>query len=209
MRPKKPAPLAVFKAETRERGPAASRLTDRELLQRYLEGDVSAFAEIIDRHEKPLVRFAARYRRGTSLDGARQWAEDVVQEAFLRLLRESRSLGEVENLSAWLYRVARNLAIDTNRKEIRMERRHRLAAATEVQQPAPCPEETREVGEIVTRKLLGLPPNQRDVLILKIQEGKTYREISEITGLSASNVGYLIHHGLKTLAGELRTAGLV
>jgi RNA polymerase sigma-70 factor (ECF subfamily) len=184
-------------------------LTDRELLERYLAGDVSAFAELIDRHEKPLVRFAARYRHGTSFDGGREWAEDIVQETFLRLLRESRSLDGVQNLSAWLDRVARNLAIDTNRKEMRMERRHRLAAAAELQPAAPCSEEAREVGEIVARKLLGLPPNQRDVLILKIQEGKSYREISEITGLSASNVGYLIHHGLKKLAGELRTAGIV
>jgi RNA polymerase sigma-70 factor (ECF subfamily) len=90
-----------------------------------------------------------------------------------------------------------------------MERRHRFAAAAESAAPPPSEEERREVAEVVTRKLLGLPPNQRDVLILKIQEGKTYREISEITGLSTSNVGYLIHHGLRALAGELRTAGLV
>jgi RNA polymerase sigma-70 factor (ECF subfamily) len=184
-------------------------VTDRELLKRYVNGDVAAFRELLERHEKPLLRFASRYARGSTLDGAREWAEDIVQEAFLRLLREARALEAVDNISAWLYRVARNLAIDALRKEMRMERRHRLAAAVEVMTPPPSQEENREVTALVTRKLLDLPPNQRDVLILKIQEGKTYREISEITGLTSSNIGYLIHHGLRALAGELRSAGVV
>ena len=90
-----------------------------------------------------------------------------------------------------------------------MERRYRLVASEEMGAPPPCDEERREVAGIVTEKLFGLPPNQRDVLILKIHENKSYREISEITGLTLSNVGYLVHCGLKALARELRTAGVV
>ena len=89
-----------------------------------------------------------------------------------------------------------------------MERRYRLVAETQMDAPPASALEQRELTEIVTEKLFGLPANQRDVLILKIQEGKSYREISEITGLSTSNVGYLIHHGLKALASQLKTAGL-
>lgn len=194
-------------------------MTDRELLDRYLAGDVSAFEAIIDRYENPLLRFVARYRQGyrrASLnDGALEWARDTVQEVFLRFLEEargtraSRDSVPIQNISAWLYRVARNLAIDEARKEIRMERRHRLVAREDVHGPPPSDEERREVAGIVSEKLHGLPPNQRDVLILKIQEGKSYREIAAITGLSTSNVGYLVHHGLKALASELRTAGIV
>jgi RNA polymerase sigma-70 factor (ECF subfamily) len=105
--------------------------------------------------------------------------------------------------------VARNPAIDEARKEARMERRHRIAAVSEVQPPAAEATETQETAELVAAKLLDLPSRERDVLILKIQEQKSYREISEITGLSTSNVGYLIHHGLKQLASELRSAGIV
>jgi len=193
-------------------------LTDRELLSRYLNGDVGAFEAILDRYEKPLLRFTTRYRPHHSpggIEGGERghcdagWAEDIVQEVFLRFLKEGRSLDSVENISAWLYRVARNLAIDEARKEIRMERRHRLRAEVEVQAPPPSQAELGEVSSVVSEKLMGLPPNQRDVLILKIQQGKSYREISEITGLTPSNIGYLIHHGLKTLASELRTAGIV
>ncbi|MBI4601028.1 MAG: sigma-70 family RNA polymerase sigma factor, partial [Planctomycetes bacterium] len=146
---------------------------------------------------------------GVFLWGDISRAEDVVQEAFLRLVEEAPRMGGVENVSAWLFRVARNLAIDSSRKEVRMERRHRLAAGTEVAPPPPLEAERLEVAGIVQEKLHGLPPNQRDVLILKIQEGKSYREISEITGLSTSNVGYLIHHGLKSLASALRSAGVI
>lgn len=184
-------------------------LTDHELLESYLEGNISAFEALLSRHERPLLRFVERYRYGLGIGGARDWAQDTVQEVFLRLVREASSLRAVECLSAWLYRVARNLAIDEARKEIRMERRHQMAAGTELAPPPVMAEERRELSEIVSRKLEGLPPNQRDVLVLKIQEGKSYKEISEITGLSTSNVGYLIHHGLKALAGQLRAAGVV
>jgi RNA polymerase sigma factor (sigma-70 family) len=175
--------------------------SDNDLLRRYQEGDITAFEAILERHEKTLLRYAARYRPDL--------AQDIVQEVFLRLVREAGRLDGVTNLSAWLYRVTRNLAIDEARKEQRMERRQRLAAVPEVQAPAALPAETKEVAEIVAAKLMELPHRQRDVLILKIQEAKSYREISEITGLSPSNVGYLIHHGLKALAGSLRAAGIV
>lgn len=179
-------------------------LTDRELLSRYLKGEVSAFETLLDRYQGPLLRFASRYRHG-GMDGAR----DIVQEVFLKLLSRARELRAGESISAWLYRVTRNLAIDLERKESRMEKYHRLAAAPEGELPATSGAERGEVAMIVNQKLDGLPPNQRDVLILKVQEGKSYREIAEITGLTTSNIGYLIHHGLKKLALELRKAGVV
>jgi RNA polymerase sigma-70 factor (ECF subfamily) len=187
-------------------------LHDRELLERFRNGDLSAFEAILERYEAPLLRYAGRYNRCA--------AQDIVQEAFLRLVREFRSSapsgvpsdepsGTIEHLSAWLYRVTRNLAVDEARKEKRMERREQLAAVSEVQRPGAADVETREIVDVVEQKLHGLPPKERDVLILKIQEQKSYREISSITGLTPSNVGYLIHKGLKSLASELRTAGVV
>ncbi len=178
-------------------------MTDRELLDRYRGGDISAFDALMARFEGPLLRFVSRYRAHA--------AQDLVQEVFLRLIRESDSggLAEVNNLSAWLYRVARNLAIDDARKEERMEARHQFAAAPEAQPASSVSVETKEIAEVVTEKILGLPQKQRDVLVLKLQEERSYKEISAITGLTVSNVGYLIHQGLKGLAGELKRAGVV
>lgn len=184
-------------------------MTDSELLDRYLRGELAAFEALLARHEGPLLRFVARLHQGLGREAAREQARDTVQEVFLRLVREAPALGGVVNLPAWLFRVARNLALDEARREIRMERRHQLVASPEVLPPPPLAEERRELSDVVTQKLAALPPNQREVLVLKIQEGKSYREISEITGLTTSNIGYLIHHGLKSLAGQLRAAGVV
>lgn len=184
-------------------------MTDHELLDSYRSGDIAAFEAILERYERPLLRYVHRYRP--------EAAQDVVQDVFLRLVREASSLNGnlngssngIENLSAWLYRVARNLAIDEVRKEERMQKRHQAVAVSEVQPPASTPVERREVASAVAARMGRLPRKQRDVLILKLQEEKSYREISAITGLTVSNVGYLIHQGLKTLAGELRRAGVV
>ena len=176
-------------------------MTDHELLERYRQGDVAAFEALLARYEGPLLRYAARYRS--------HMAQDLVQEVFLRLVREAPKLNGVANLSAWLYRVAHNLAIDDARKEERMETRHQLAAAPEAQPPVTTTVERTEVAQVVNEKIQGLPSKQRAVLTLKLQEQKSYKEISAITGLTVSNVGYLIHQALKGLAGELRRAGVV
>ena len=63
--------------------------------------------------------------------------------------------------------------------------------------------ERHELGRRVVNLLETLPPNQREVLRLKFQNGFSYQEISRISGHSVSNVGYLIHAGIKTLRGQL------
>ncbi len=63
--------------------------------------------------------------------------------------------------------------------------------------------EQREDASRVLRMLDDLPPNQREVIRLKFQNGFSYKEISRISGHSVSNVGFLIHTGLKTIRGRL------
>jgi RNA polymerase sigma-70 factor (ECF subfamily) len=71
--------------------------------------------------------------------------------------------------------------------------------------------ETRDEASRALRLLADLPENQREVLDLKFRHGLMYREIADVTGLSAGNVGFLIHTGLKTLrarmAAKARAAG--
>ena len=72
--------------------------------------------------------------------------------------------------------------------------------------PAPSPLDLVERGELsgqILDLLESLPPNQREVIRLKFQNGFSYQEISRISGHSVSNVGYLIHAGIKTLRGKL------
>jgi RNA polymerase sigma-70 factor (ECF subfamily) len=146
----------------------------------------------------PLTLYAARLLRDA------ESARDVVQETFLKLCASDRSSIE-DHLAEWLYTVCRNRALDVLRKEQRMsqlreEQVHRCLSP----EPAPLDAvERRELGQRVLELLETLPANQREVLRLKFQNGFSYQEISRISGHSISNVGYLIHAGIKTLRGYL------
>ena len=152
--------------------------------------------------EGPLVRYALR------IVGDLECARDVVQETFLRLCRQDRQRVD-HHLAEWLYTVCRNRALDVRRKERRMSQ---LSDAQVQMRPAsePGPAEVAEMKDSASRVLdllAALPDNQRDVLRLKFQSGLSYREISGVTGLSISNVGFLIHTGLNSLRKSLAVAG--
>jgi RNA polymerase sigma-70 factor (ECF subfamily) len=154
--------------------------------------------EAVSRFEGPLAIYAAR------LLGDAETARDVVQDTFLRLCAQDReAIGD--HLAEWLFTVCRNRALDVLRKE------HRMTQLSDEQvnrclSPAPGPDEAaerHELGARVLELLETLPINQREVLRLKFQNGFSYQEISRISGHSVSNVGYLIHAGIKTLRGHL------
>jgi RNA polymerase sigma-70 factor (ECF subfamily) len=156
-----------------------------------------AIDDVVTRFERPLLRYAR------SIVGRGDAAQDVVQEAFVRLLGKVRS---VRDLSAWLGRVTHNLAIDHLRREARMRKLHTAVAA---EPPPPEPAGSSAMTPALERELQRLAVNERAVIVLKVIEGKSYKEISALTGLSTSNVGYLIHHGLKKLASQLEGVKVV
>jgi RNA polymerase sigma factor (sigma-70 family) len=154
--------------------------------------------EAVARFEGPLVLYATR------LLGDQDGARDVVQDTFLRLCaQDCASVGD--HLAEWLFTVCRNRALDVLRKEHRMtqlsdEHVNRCLSPS----PGPCESaERHDLGIRVLALLESLPSNQREVLRLKFQNGFSYQEISRISGHSVSNVGYLIHAGIKTLRGKL------
>ncbi|MEW6745161.1 MAG: sigma-70 family RNA polymerase sigma factor [Planctomycetota bacterium] len=179
-------------------------MTESKLLELYLKnGDASAFESLVQLHEGSLLRFARRLTGDASL------AQDVVQETFVRLVTQAADLREHATLTTWLYRVCRNLCLDVMKKESRMRRRESQAALPEGYHAERAAIEALEERALVGRKLQELPPNQREVIFLKIVKGMSYRQISEITGHSTGHVGYLIHHGLKHLAYVLKAAGVI
>jgi RNA polymerase sigma factor (sigma-70 family) len=171
---------------------------DSDLLARVRAEPQAAIADVLTCYERPLLRYA---RALVGSDGA---AQDVVQEAFLRLLRKARS---VRNLPSWLGRVTHNLAIDHLRREARMKKAHQAAVVETGPEPTVPPDAARADAAALERELGLLTPNERAVIVLKVIEGKSYKEISAVTGLSTSNIGYLIHHGLKKLAAKMGAAG--
>lgn len=158
-------------------------------------------------HQEPLVRYAR------SIVGETEAAKDIVQEAFLRLCKQgpqgftssdSRAASNLEKpTAAWLFRVCHNLAINRLRKERRMQSNvDGVLEDTQATRTAKDP--AAEASEADDHRRLWncigeLPENQQQVVRLKFHSGMTYREISESTGLSESNVGFLLHKALRSL----------
>lgn len=152
--------------------------------------------KVVERFEQRLVLYAMRWTGG---DGER--ARDVVQETFLKLCR-AEHVAE-EHLAEWLYTVCRNQAIDYRRKERRMvQLDEETGQSTRTHSPEPNLEK-QEQTERMMGLLGGLPENQQEVIRLKFQGGLSYKEISAVTKLTVTNVGFLIHTGLKTLRARM------
>lgn len=143
-------------------------------------------------YESALIGYAATLV--PSIDRAR----DVVQDTFLRLCQQKPEKVR-DNLKAWLFTVCRNRAMDLLRKDRRIEPidevHFRKVAGPDL---SPCERaEQDETIERVMKILDRLSENQREVILLKFQQGLSYKEIEKVTGLSQGNIGFLIHTGLK------------
>lgn len=156
-------------------------------------GSAQDIKALVDEHQNGLIRYAYRLLR------SRELAQDVVQDAFLRYLRKPLDYGEPRQRAAWLYKVTHNLCIDLVKRESRRgEIYNRLELPTVTKLPV-VEIFASERWERLERLLEGLSYNQRSVVLLFFQEGLSYKEISEVTGLSMSNVGMLLHRALKKL----------
>lgn len=180
--------------------------TDRDLLRAYADSsDMESLGLFFGRHESSLLRFSVR------LLGDHDLAQDVVQETFLKVASQPSKLLAVECQQNWLLRVARNVGISLLRQRSRARKhaerssdiaRDTLEARDAHARPA-AGVESQEARARVRGEIAKLPPLQREVLILKMEQSKSYKEIAEITGLTATYVGYLLHVAMKELTRRL------
>ena len=142
-------------------------------------------------YEARLLRYA------TWLMGDQESAREVVQETFLRLCKQERASKIADYLAQWLFTVCRNVAFDIRKKEARMTQ------LGDVHIGVDCRLDDKQTAGEIFRMLDRLPKNQREVVYLKFQCDLSYKEISEITKLSVTNVGFLMHTALAKLRKEL------
>jgi RNA polymerase sigma factor (sigma-70 family) len=160
---------------------------------------------IVSTHESALLRYATRILQNPAS------AEDVVQNVFIKLFRGwQEGMHPTDKLKAWLYRVTHNEAVDLIRRESRLRLLHEKQAA-EVGEPV-CtdgvhctPEEEKRLA--VMRHLRRLSPTEQQVVLLRLEEGRSYRDISQITGRTEGNVGNILHHAVRKLSARLQKAG--
>ena len=158
--------------------------------------------------ESPLLGYALRYT------GELAQAEDVVQEAFMKLHARFEL---VEKPRQWLYRTVHNLALNQRRaagKSVSLDHSSpdEDSSATETADPAPLPDEQiirlEGIG-LVRISLDALDERSRELVRLKFTDELSYKDIAARTGLTAGNVGFILHHALKTIAAELAKTGVV
>jgi RNA polymerase sigma-70 factor, ECF subfamily len=192
--------------EHRKRGApnrVVTRVTDEEIMQSLSGGDLEAFNELVLRYQFSAWRMAYRFLRDS------MEAEDVAQEAFLKLLKAAPRYKPTAPFRSYFYRVLMSLCIDRARK------RHPAAGgaeeAMEVPDPSLSPPEAlveKERAAHVHAALDGLPPNQKAALILKHYEGLSYVEIAQVLNISPKAVERLISRArtsLQTRLAHLRT----
>jgi RNA polymerase sigma factor (sigma-70 family) len=160
------------------------------------------FEAVVSRYEAQLLRYAGR------LVGGSDAAQDIIQNTFIKLFKKwDQALEPSPQLSGWLYRVAHNCAVDYMRKESRRRVLH-LKQAEEVDDfVSPNRGAGFAIGEKAEKAaaaLRTLSMREQQLVVLKVYEEKSYREIGEIAGLTVSNVGYILHHAMKKMAAALR-----
>ncbi|MFA7343491.1 MAG: sigma-70 family RNA polymerase sigma factor [Terrimicrobiaceae bacterium] len=155
-------------------------------------------AEIFESEESAVLGYAI------GLVGRRAVAEELVQEAFLRL---HELWSQVENPRAWLFRSVRNLALNHLRDHAKETVEEGPEGPGNENPPDEALGRLEAIG-MVRLLISELPPDDQSLIRLKYHDDLKYREISRQTGLSVSNVGYKLHHLLKGLADALRHAGI-
>ena len=154
-------------------------MSDRDIIQRVLEGDVEAFSRLVDRHYARCARVALR------ILGNREDAEEAIQDAFLRAFKALADYEDRERFSAWLTRILVN---QCRTVLARTRRRDALFTDLDVQRLtfASSMEPEGAVWPELEHVLERLPAEQREAIVLKYADDLTYEEMSRITGAGES-----------------------
>lgn len=168
-------------------------------VERSAESGLESFAGFFERGRKRAYCFALH------LVGDREEAMDITQEAYLRLHERWPQRDPARDPTAWLYSVIRNLAIDHLRRRARRPEADVDQAL--LRSPAAGPEKAAEQSELAGRlwEAIGsLPPEQREILLLRDWHGLDYGQIAEVLGLSLGTVSSRLHHAREKVREQMR-----
>jgi RNA polymerase sigma-70 factor (ECF subfamily) len=183
-------------------------------MMRLAGGANAAFEELLARYETPVLTFCYAFMRN------REAAEDLAQETFLRVFRNSRRYQPVAKFTTWLYRIAANLCINELKKG-------KLRQSMSLDEPAgPDPDgskiidriasdegsplsdvESQEAQVLIGKAIDHLPDDQRTTLILVEYHHMPYQEIAEILGVTVSAIKMRVKRARETLRETLKILG--
>lgn len=185
-------------------------ISDEVLMVRFQRGDRTAFTALVRRHQSPLYNFAYRQM------GVQAVAEDVVQDAFVRVVQNAAEFKHEARFTTWLYTITRNLCIDQMRK--RALRKHaslddaKGGARGEEGDGPTLGEQTADTRASVEREATGtelkeriakavdlLPDDQREVFLMREVANLPFKEIAEVTGVPENTVKSRMRYALERL----------
>ncbi len=187
--------------------PSDTQISDSDLLKRHLDGDGSAFGDLIERYRQELYAFLTRFT------GDRHLAEDVFQETFLQLHVSAATFDTSRRLKPWLFTIAANKARDALRKRTRRQMAALDANPGHDEDSAsygdlmpsdvPPPQENLlnlELRQSVEQIVEELPENLRVVLVLSYFSEMPYKEIAEIVDAPLGTVKSRLHTAVRLFA---------
>jgi len=165
---------------------------DAGLVERYLAGDVSAFDEIMIRYERQIYRVCYRFV------GNRDDARDLAQDVFVKAFEHLSTFRRESSLKTWLYRIAMNHCINHVKKYS-----HEFVEVDEQTGSVPpsiqSHLEAEEQRDQFRRLIKRLPPKQKAILELRINEQLSYDEIAKMSGRSVSTIKASVFFALEKL----------
>jgi RNA polymerase sigma-70 factor (ECF subfamily) len=180
---------------------------EAEWIRAAQAGDRSAFAQLVERYWDRLYRWLYHLTRD------RHAAEDLTQETFLRALGAVKSFRPGSNFRAWVFRIGHNNFVNQKRSERRTK--HQLpedVAAPELN-AVEIGAENRETLEVVTRAVDDLPADFRAALLLRVQEGLSFREVAKVLNTTEETARWRVFKArqklMKVLSPELLPPGAV
>jgi len=183
---------------------------DEVLMVRYQKGDVRAFEILLTRHRRPVFNFILRFV------GSRETAEDLLQEAFLRVVKGAENYQRQAKFTTWLYTIARNLCVDHSRRM-----KHRRAQSLDaplssnsdsgslldVVPGKDLPSDRRagssQLGARMKDAIQGLAEPQREVFLMREFLDMPFKQIADVVGVPENTVKSRMRYALEKLRLEL------
>jgi len=184
----------------------------------FRTGEARAFEVLLRRHRAPVFNFILRFT------GHSARAEDLLQETWLKVVRRASEYEPKARFTTWLYTIARNLCVDSARKEKYREvesldapiRSEEMDGADRslgelVADCGPAPDRAAHnarLRPLLERALQSLPDEQREVFILREYSGVAFKEIATVTGVSENTVKSRMRYALEGLRRKLEELGV-
>ena len=181
-------------------------LSDKDLLNDVIDGNLDSFDLIVDRYKNRLMNFVFRFVKDHDV------AEDIVQETFLRVFRKRRDYKAIANFSTWIFTIAGNLA----KSELRRRKRWRFMSIDEKNEGESTFElpdtgmrpdratAVRMLDESVQEAIFSLQEKYKEALILRDIEGMSYQEIAEVTDVPVGTVKSRVNRARLKLQKKLK-----